>query len=80
MPQIYGLVATDILLIFYLAHQASNIRSVIKAINGVSVCICSQCTAQICYNPYLHSKKQSPLLYASNFMAPMEHINKGNNK
>jgi hypothetical protein len=39
--QIYGLVATDILLIFYtyfLAHQAYNIRSVI---NGVSVCICS---------------------------------------
>ena len=44
MPKIYGLVATDILLIFYayfLAHQASNIRSVIQAINGVSVCICS---------------------------------------
>jgi len=44
MPKIYGLVATDILLIFYayfLAHQASNIRSVIKAINDVSVCICS---------------------------------------
>ena len=38
--KIHGLVATDILLIFYayfLAHQASNIRSVIKAINGVSV-------------------------------------------
>ena len=35
MSQIYGLVATDILLIFYayfLAHQVSNIRSVIKAI------------------------------------------------
>ena len=44
MPKIYGLVATDILLIFYayfLAHQVSNIRSAIKAINGVSVCICS---------------------------------------
>ncbi len=83
MPEIHGLVATDILLIFYayfLAHQASNIRSVIKAINGVSVCICSQCTAQICYNPYLHSKKQFPLLNASIFMAYMEHINKGNNK
>jgi len=40
--QIYGLVATDILLIsyaYFLAHQVSNIRSVIKAINGVSVCI-----------------------------------------
>jgi len=44
MLKIHGLVATNILLIFYayfLAHQVSNIRSAIKAINGVSVCICS---------------------------------------